>query len=141
MKPYKRQNTPNNNFKKFDKRKPKPKPKLPKDKDKDMDDIFRAKMAKQSIAWKQGNIWVQIYPPYDESGVYYSLQVPKGINRVKGPKQGWRKIHDLGGTIGVDAYDEWVSWFSADPEGAGGITLGNIGKTDKEYEVNPRLLL
>ena len=26
MKPYKRQNTPNKNFKKFDKRKPKPKP-------------------------------------------------------------------------------------------------------------------
>jgi len=93
-------------------------------------------MAKQSIAWKQGTIWVQIYPPYDESGVYYSLQVPKGINRVKGPKQGWRKIHDLGGTIGVDAYDEWAAWFVA--EGGEGIT---IGKVDKEYEVTPKLLL
>ena len=58
-------------------------------------------------------MWVMIYPPYQESSIFYGLQVAPKINRVKGPQEGWRKIHALGGSIDADTYDEWAAWFQS----------------------------
>ena len=86
----------------------------------DDEDIKRWKSANaaKAVTWKQGNIWVQIYPPYDEESIFYDLQIPSGINTVRTPEKAWTKIHQLGGTIDVDTYDEWVAWFSATRESA-----------------------
>ena len=88
---------------------------LPKVDDEDIK-RWKAANASKAVTWKQGNIWVQIYPPYDEESIFYDLQIPSGINTVRTPEKAWTKIHQLGGTIDVDTYDEWVAWFSATRE-------------------------
>ena len=95
----------------------KPRKKLPRPKVDDEDiKRWKAANAAKAVTWKQGNIWVQIYPPYDEESIFYDLQIPSGINTVRTPEKAWTKIHQLGGTIDVDTYDEWVAWFSATRE-------------------------
>ena len=81
-----------------------------------MDIIYRMKNAHKAVAWKQGKIWVQVYPPYDEASIFYSIEVPDKINVVNNPTKGWEKITKLGGQVASDAYDEFASWFDEESE-------------------------
>ena len=104
---------------------PKPiKAKLPElDKEEqEMTPEYMRTYAKSAIAWKQGNVIITIFPPYNEGHIHYSLSFPQGIveqNIVPGPKQAWAKIKDSPYGIDEETYDEFAGWVTAAQGGAG----------------------
>ena len=67
------------------------------------------------LAWKQGRLWVAIFPPFTEDDISYSMTSrPPGTRKVRSPKQAWDQLHNEGYEVDVNAYDEWASWFTPD---------------------------
>ncbi|KKM96006.1 hypothetical protein LCGC14_1182460 [marine sediment metagenome] len=96
------------------------------------------------VAWKQGNLWVALYPPYTEEDILLSPTAqPPNTRKVKNPKEAWTTILKDGYNIDASVYDEWAAWFSPErdvsidiktdlavetPQEGGGIPIGY--KTD-----------
>jgi hypothetical protein len=54
---------------------------------------------KGAVAWKQGFIYIMIYPPYGDDNVAYSRKPFPGVKMVEGARSAYRTVVKLGGTL------------------------------------------
>ena len=54
---------------------------------------------KGSIAWRQGILWVVIWPPYRQKNIIWTDEKPPGIRVAKGPDSAFKTITRLGGRV------------------------------------------
>lgn len=52
-----------------------------------------------AVAWRQGIVWIVIYPPYEEDNVIYTRKRPKWIKIISGPRSAYRTIAQLGNVV------------------------------------------
>jgi hypothetical protein len=79
--------------------------------------------ATQNLFWKQGPLWIMVFPPFDQSAVKYFKVRPTFGTATKGPRDAWVKIRNMGFEPDVNSYDEWASWFVSDESLQARVTL------------------
>ena len=64
-------------------------------------------------SWKQGEIWVGIYPPFGPDDIAHAVSQPPNTKKTRGPRQAWKAINTDGFEIDADTFDDWAAWFRA----------------------------
>lgn len=74
-------------------------------------------LAEHGLAWRQGEVWVAVYPPFTAQDVEYAPERPHDAIPVASPKEAWRRIRRMGYTVPKDALPLWSYWFASRERG------------------------
>lgn len=68
------------------------------------------------VQWKQGLIWISIFPPFDEDSIFYTRRPISRADIVNGPLEGFHEVERRAGGVAPDTFEEFASFFEAAPD-------------------------
>ncbi|KKK66081.1 hypothetical protein LCGC14_2967660, partial [marine sediment metagenome] len=68
----------------------------------------------EALTWRQGFVWVSVFPPYGENDIFFTREKMPRTKRVRNPFEAFRRIERITGrTVDPEALDEWASLFQS----------------------------